>query len=66
MENTFSIPRICILAIISAEKSSVTVESHTNVKYCINGYRSNVFGVFNDTDASDISAHIRISLRTHS
>lgn len=58
-------PRICIFATISAENSSVTVESQTKVKYFRNSYRSNVFGVFNETDASETRAHIRISRRTH-
>ena len=63
---TRNAPRICILAIISEVKSSVATESQQNVQYCRNGCRSKVFGVFSDTDVSDIKAHSRISRRTHS
>lgn len=63
---TFSIPRICILAIISAVNSIVTVVSQINVKYCRAGWRSNVFGVFSETEANETKAHNRIKRLTHS
>lgn len=63
--NTLSIPRICIFAIISAVNSIVTVVSQIKVTYCKAGCRSNVFGVFRETDANDTKAHIRINRLTH-
>lgn len=63
---TVQMPRMCILAIISAVKSKVIDVSEANVTYCRTGSFSNVFGVLSDTDASEMSAHIRIILRTHS
>lgn len=63
---TFSIPRICILAIISAVNSIVTVVSHINVKYCRAGWRSKVFGVLSETEANETKAHNRIKRLTHS
>lgn len=63
---TFQMPRICILAIISAVNNRVMDVSQMNVTYWKIGIFSNVFGVFNDTDASDNKAHIRIIRRTHS
>lgn len=65
-ELTFSIPRICIFAIISAVNSIVTVVSQMNVKYCRAGWRSNVFGVFSETEANETKAHNRIKRLTHS
>lgn len=66
IKHTFQMPRICILAIISAVNKKVMHTSHINVTYWKIGIFSNVFGVFNDTDASDNNAHIRIIRRTHS
>lgn len=63
---TFSIPLMCIFAIISAVKRKVTMKSHENVKYCKNGSFSNVFGVFIDTDIKLTRAQNLISLLTHS
>lgn len=59
-------PRIWILAIISAVNSSVMDVSTMNVTYCKTGIFSNVFGVLSDTEVSESRAHIRMSPRTHS
>jgi hypothetical protein len=55
-----------IFAIISAVKRQATLISHTNVRYFVIGYRSNVLGVFKQTEKSETSAQKRINLRTHS
>lgn len=62
---TFHMPRICILAIISAVNKSVIDVSQINVTYWRTGNFSNVFGVFSDTEASESKAHNRMSRRTH-
>ena len=63
---TFSIPRMCIFAIISAVKRKVTIRSEQNVTYCRGGYFSNVLGVFRLTDNRLTNAQNLIRRRTQS
>lgn len=62
---TLKIPRMCILAIISAVNKSVTEQSTANVTICIKGYFSKVFGVFADTDIKLKSAQDLNIFLTH-
>jgi len=63
---TFSIPRMCIFAIISAVKRKVTTRSQQNVMYCRGGCFSNVLGVFRLTDSRLSNAQNLMRRRTHS
>jgi hypothetical protein len=63
---TFSIPRMCIFAIISAVKRNVTTRSQQNVMYCRGGCFSNVLGVFRLTDSRLSNAQNLMRRRTHS
>jgi len=62
---TFNIPRMCILAIISAVNKNVTIKSQMKVTYWRDGTFSKVFGVFRQTEASETRAQSRINLLTH-
>ena len=63
---TFSIPRMCIFAIISAVKRNVTTRSQQNVMYCRGGCFSNVLGVYRLTDSRLSNAQNLMRRRTHS
>ena len=62
---TFSIPRMCILAIISAVNRNVTIKSQMKVTYWRDGTFSKVFGVFKQTEANETKAQSRINRLTH-
>lgn len=58
-------PRICILAIISAVNKQVTKRSQQNVIRCRGGKASKVFGVFKQTQSKLSKAQALINRRTH-
>ena len=61
---TLMIPRMCILAIISAVNMNVTNRSMVNVTYINGGWSSNVFGVLIQTETRLRSAQPRSTRRT--